>query len=72
MILIDRQLQGHFFYLLAEVRPFCGSTFFGPLAIRSLHHASRIRNRLRNHSSFFAETDFGYELSLPRVLPSQS
>ena len=34
MILIDRQLEGHFFLLLAEVRPFYGNISFGRSAIR--------------------------------------
>ena len=60
MILIDRQLQGHFF--LPIRRRFSRSVATYLLGVRSsgsLHPGpSRIRNRLRNHSGFFAETDF--------------
>ena len=59
MILIDRQLQGHFF--LPYWRRFARSMATHLLGVRSsgsLHPCpSCLRHRLRNHSSLFAQTN---------------
>ena len=73
MILIDRQLQGHSSYLLAEVRPFCGRHFLGLSPFESLHHRpSRIRHRLRIIPVFSRNRFSATNLSLPSSVAIQS